>query len=262
MIGPRLLQRFATDRGPSLVVVARAPRERFDVAREELAERFLAVVAPVALVTCRRERGQTGWVGEQRADLRASASGSPGGNDGDLPVNASRIAGVSAVTIGRPTARHSNTLFGTTRPALADVPKMPRQRDAAAISRGISCSGTRPGNSTLLASSSCASSSTTVPLLAVPDDSKADPVRLQQLCRLDDRRQALQRDERPVEHDEVRHRRDVRHRLEDVLLRTEPEHAEAAAIHPARLREVVGVRRRVAEDEVGELARQRVGCAG
>ena len=66
----------------------------------------------------------------------ASASGSPGSAPGRsrLSENALRIASVSPVTTGRPTASTSNTLFGTTRRALSVVPKMPRHSVAAAIS--------------------------------------------------------------------------------------------------------------------------------
>ena len=69
-------------------------------------------------------------------------------------------------------------------------------------------------------------------LLAVADDAEPNAVRLEQLRRVDDRRQSLQWDERAVKDDEVRLRLHVGLRLEDVLLRAEPQDAEPFPVEP------------------------------
>ena len=71
----------------------------------------------------------------------ASAAGSPGGTRTAASPRTRRCGGVSEVTTAQPAAAPWNTLFGTTRSALAPVPKMPRQTSWPATSAGSSAAG-------------------------------------------------------------------------------------------------------------------------
>ena len=70
--------------------------------------------------------------GVTRRIAATSASGSPGGTSSALfpSSSSSRAAGVSAVTTGVPHASAWKTLFGITRAAFAEVPKIPSAQEA------------------------------------------------------------------------------------------------------------------------------------
>ena len=86
----------------------------------------------------RRRARRSRDAGASSSSRRAAAArprapaGSPGGTSSALSPSrrSSRAAGVSAVTSGVPQASAWNALFGITRAALADVPKMPSAHDA------------------------------------------------------------------------------------------------------------------------------------
>ncbi len=71
------------------------------------------------------------------------------------------------------------------------------------------------------------------------------PVVLQELGRRDDRREAVERDERAVEEDEVRLRRRARSRREHVVLGADPHHADVCARDIRERGEELGVTGRI-----------------
>ena len=113
----------------SSTIVAMSSRQRVD--REPLDEELVATVGEPPARRRRRLASASSAVGERVGVARPA-------QPGVLAVgqHLARRPGVSAVTTGRPTASASNTLFGITRCALGDVPKIPRHTWLAAISRG------------------------------------------------------------------------------------------------------------------------------
>ena len=104
-----------------------------------------------------RARPSSGSAARRRI-ASASAAGSPGGTSSAFSSSrsSSRAAGVSAVISGAPHASAWNALFGITRCALSDVPKIPSAQPALQYSRGRSSYSSHSTHSTLAGRSSIA----------------------------------------------------------------------------------------------------------
>ena len=103
-------------------------------------------------------RGPSSGSAARRRIASASAAGSPGGTSSAFSPSrsSSRAAGVSAVISGAPHASAWYALFGITRNALSDVPKIPSAQPAPQYSRGRSSYSIHSTHSTLGGRSSIA----------------------------------------------------------------------------------------------------------